>query len=127
MRSKEPCVVRSGGAPPRVGNPGEPFHVLLDCSGASSPGALAIWTTSDSRAALATRMGWLYLGGRRLLATSGLHARSSQTWFAAPAGLVLPSAPGSVGHGFTVQGVCGGYPGGRARLSNALTQTIVPR
>jgi hypothetical protein len=73
--------------------------------------------------AASTPWGWGYLDGPVQMRTTGTHAQSAESWFPAPAGLVLPNDPALIGVTYTVQGLCGGF-GGSMRLSGAITQTI---
>jgi hypothetical protein len=108
---------------PRIGDPAEPFNVALDCTGADSSSVYTLALSTGHQIAASTPWGWLYLAGPRLLRRNGLHHQSVETWFAAPAGLLVPNDLSLVGVTYTVQGVAGGF-GGSSRLSGAITQTI---
>ena len=113
------------GLGPRIGDPGEPFNVAIDCTGADSPSIYALSLSTGRQSALSTPMGWLYLDGPILLRKVGKHLRSVETWFPEPTGLPIPNDLSLVGMTYTVQGACGGF-GRSIRLSGAITQTIGP-
>ena len=123
----DPILADNGGSPgigPKIGDPNEPFNVSLDCTGAVSPAlyVMEVWT-SKSAAPPNLKFGLLYLSGARLLRRSGTHNQSVETWFPAPAGLVVPNDTTLVGLSYAVQGYCSGYsPNGR--LSSVVVQTI---
>jgi hypothetical protein len=125
-RTTDPLLLDNAGHSglgPRVGHPGEPFNVSIQCTSADAPSVYALMLSLHMHAAALTPWGTSYLDAPVLLRTTGTHAQSVESWFPAPAGLVLPADPALVGVTYTVQGFCGGY-GGSMRLSGAVTQTI---
>ncbi|HEX6886001.1 MAG TPA: hypothetical protein VF530_21685 [Planctomycetota bacterium] len=124
--SSDPLLLDAGGHTglgPRIGDPAQPFNVLLDCTGADAPGVYLLTLSTGFQSAATTPWGWLYLAGPRPFEKLGQHQRSLESWFPQPAGFVLPNDVTLVGRSFTVQGACGGSAGS-LRLSTALTQTI---
>jgi len=122
----DPFLMDNAGNPglgPRIGDPGEPFNVSIDCTGADSPSIYALSISTGKQSALSTPRGWLYLDGPRLLGKFGRHMKSVEAWFPEPTGFPVPNDLSLVGMTYTVQGACGGF-GGSIRLSGAITQTI---
>jgi hypothetical protein len=72
---------------------------------ADSPSIYALSLSTGVQVAASTPWGWFYLDGPRLLATSGRHVRSVESWFPQPTGLPLPNDPSLVGLTYTVQGL----------------------
>ena len=110
---------------PKIGDPSEPFNFELDCTAATSPSVYVfeLWSSSFSPP-VPTQWGLLHFAGVRVTGTAGAHSQSVETWFPAPAGLVLDPDPSLVGIAYTVQGFCGGIGPWEGRLSSAVTQTI---
>lgn len=112
----------NSGLGPRIGDPGEPFNVAIDCTAADTSSVYALLLSTDVRSAASSPWGWVYLDGTVLVRTHGMHLQSVESWFPAP-GVSLPDDLALVGRTYTVQGLCGGF-GGSVRLSSAITQTI---
>ncbi|MEQ1892427.1 MAG: hypothetical protein ABL998_07810 [Planctomycetota bacterium] len=122
----DPLLFDNGGQTglgPKIGDASEPFNVAIDCSRADAPASYVLAISAGFQSALSTPRGWLYLDGPRLLTKFGTHTRSLESWFDAPAGLLVPNDLALVGTSYTVQGGCGGFDGSM-RLSGAITQTI---
>lgn len=125
-RGDEPLLLDNAGHTglgPKIGDANEPFNVSIDCSRAGAPASYVLAISAGFQSALSTPRGWLYLDGPRLLTKFGTHTRSLESWFDAPAGLLVPNDLALVGTSYTVQGGCGGFDGSM-RLSGAITQTI---